>query len=88
MTTINVRIEAALSQAYKGCGQSDVLFSARLRGSLAGLLRDAAPQDRPAVELAISEHCPATCEQALEPADDECRLTGISTYCCPCGWHL
>jgi hypothetical protein len=87
ITEIQARIRAAAAEAARGCGQSDVLFEARLQAAYAAILEQAPDEDRPVVEAALLE---SGFDPGFEPyvaGPGECGLTGIEVDCCPCGQH-
>jgi hypothetical protein len=82
------KIDAACEEAHRGCGLSDVLFTARFQEACEGLLASV-PTELHAEALAIVK------AQGFEPDNDpdqdfgpgECSMTGIDEHCCPCGRH-
>ena len=80
-------IERAESDAAKGCGQSDVLYDARVQGSYAAILAKAPEEDRAATEDALKKRGFDPEFTPYEAQEGECDMTGIPTDCCPCGHH-
>ena len=80
-------LDSAEREAAQGCGQSDVLFEARVQEAYAEILADAPPADRAAVEALLRARGFDPEMEPYRPAAGECSHTGLDIDCCPCGRH-
>jgi hypothetical protein len=87
LTEINTLIDTAQADANSGCGLSDVLFESRLQASFRGLLGKAPAEEKEQIEKILLDAGYDPEFEEYEAGPNECSLTGIDTYCCPCGQH-
>lgn len=80
-------IKAAEVDAAHGCGQSDVLYEARVQPAYAHILKNAPVDMRAEVESALKARGYDPQYTPYEAGPGECAMTGIDTECCPCGRH-
>lgn len=81
-------IHAAESDAGQGCGQSDVLFEARVQQAYRRILSQVSDAHHTAAEALLVQRGYKPNFEAFQAKENECSLTGIDEYCCPCGRHL
>ena len=85
--TLQEAIEQAARKAASGCGQSDVLYEKRVQESYRGILEAAAPEARESTEAALRKRGFDPDFVPYQAGENECGLTGIDVWCCPCGRH-
>ncbi|WP_206245692.1 hypothetical protein [Novosphingobium terrae] len=82
------RIEAAYQEANRGCGLVYELFASNFQHACEVLLESVPDEHRDAaLQLAIAKGYCADYDEEAVFADDDCPLTGIDPYHCPCGRH-
>lgn len=86
-TDLTALIEDAEKEAARGCGQSDVLYEARVQAAYASILERAPEAERQEAEAALRERGFEPDLDPYEAGEGECSLTGIDVNCCPCGQH-
>lgn len=88
VAAFTAKIDAACEEAHRGCGLSDVLFTARFQEACEGLLASA-PDEHRAEALAIAEG--RGYDADYDPDQDfgpgVCSVTGVDEHCCSCGRH-
>ena len=84
LATLIANVEA---DAASGCGQSDVLYEARVQAAYASILARAPDAERASTETALKERGFDPDFVPYEAGEGECSLTGIEERCCPCGRH-
>lgn len=87
LNEIHTLIATAQADANSGCGLSDVLFESRMQASFRGLLHKAPHEEKAQIEKILLDAGYDPEFEEYEAGPDECSLTGIETYCCPCGRH-
>lgn len=87
-TNIAALIADAETEAARGCGQSDVLYEARVQAAYASILDRAPEAERAETEAALRKRGFDPDFVPYEAGEGECSLTGIYVNCCPCGRHL
>lgn len=80
-------IKDAEAEAANGCGQSDVLYEARVQAAYAAILNRAPASERAETEVALKKRGFDPNFVPYEAQEGECSLTGIDENCCPCGNH-
>ena len=80
-------IDKAENEAAHGCGQSDVLYEARVQDSYQSILNQAPQEDCEETKKALVSRGFDTEFTPYEAGSGECSLTGIEEDCCPCGRH-
>lgn len=80
-------INAAETEASRGCGQSYELYEKLVQNAYASILAKAPDAKRSATEAALKERGFEPDFTPYQTQDDECSLTGIDENCCPCGQH-
>ncbi len=80
-------IEDAEAEAARGCGQSDVLYEARVQAAYQGILARAPESERADIEATLRERGFDPDFEPYQAGEGECSLTGIDENCCPCGRH-
>jgi hypothetical protein len=80
-------IENAEQEAARGCGQSDVLYEARVQGAYQSILDRTPHEMREEVETTLRARGFDPDFEPYEADEGECPLTGIDENCCPCGRH-
>jgi hypothetical protein len=80
-------IEDAETEAARGCGQSDVLYEARVQAAFASILDRAPEAERVETEAALRKRGFDPDFAPYQAGEGECSLTGIDVDCCPCGRH-
>lgn len=80
-------IAEAENQAAQGCGQSDVLYEARVQDAYQSILDRAPEVMREEVEAELKRRGYDPDYVPFEAREGECSLTGIDENCCPCGRH-
>lgn len=84
---LEMQIEVAESDAFHGCGLSDVLYEKRVQAAYAQILEAAVDAHRAETEAVLRSR---GFDPDFEPyisAPGECSLTGIEEDYCPCGRH-
>jgi len=81
------RMEAAEAEAMRGSGLSDILYESRVQDAYASILASAPVSEKSETEAILRERGFDPEREPYEAGEDECDLTGIDTYCCPCGRH-
>lgn len=86
-TNLAALIEDAETEAARGCGQSDVLYEARVQAAYASILDGAPEAERAETEAALKSRGFDPDFVPYQAGEGECGLTGIDVDCCPCGQH-
>lgn len=81
------QIKLAEKNAFHRCGCSDILYEKLLNEYHNEILNTAPESEREAVKLVLIEHGYVEHFIPFVPDENECGLTGIDVYCCPCGRH-
>lgn len=87
LTNLAALIEQAETDAARGCGQSDVLYEARVQAAYASILSRASEAERAETEVALRKRGFDPNFVPYEAGEGQCGLTGIDEGCCPCGQH-
>lgn len=80
-------IKAAEAEALRGCGQSDVLYEARVQAAYGSILQEAPESEKRRVEAILRRRGYDPDFEPYKAGEGECDLTGIDIDCCPCGRH-
>ncbi len=87
LTNLTALINDAETEAARGCGQSDVLYEARVQAAYAFILEQAPESERAEAEAALRKRGFDPNFVPYQAGEGECSLTGIDENCCPCGRH-
>lgn len=87
LANLDAIIKAAEDDAYRGCGQSDVLYEARVQRAYAAILNKTPATERAATEIALRKRGFDPDFVPYKASEGECSTTGIDEHWCPCGRH-
>lgn len=80
-------IEKAEKEAASGCGCCDVLYEKEVQAAYAQILENAPEHLKALVKSVLKGRGYSEDFEPYVAGPGECSLTGIDTYCCPCGRH-
>lgn len=79
---IHEKCENIATEAYRGCGQSDILWANNVRTMIDGWLHSITDENERQLIITIAEQHGYSTDEYSDP--DMCRH-GLDYDCCPCG---
>lgn len=85
LQNVNAKAKAAIKEAVRKSGCSEMVFEALIQRSFAALLEEAPEAEREAIEAELIELGYEPDFIPDVPGEGMCPITGTDVKCCPCG---